>query len=182
MIHDDGEPALIGMGSNVGDRWGHLTRALAELGEIEGIRVDSVSRIHETDPWGGPPGQGRFFNAACVITTRGWEPGALLDRLLVIERRAGRVRGAKNGPRTLDLDLLLMGNRRLATEALTLPHPGLPHRSFVLAPAVEVAAHWRHPVLNRTLEELWEAGPREGLVRIREDLDLIHDVRRSTHV
>ncbi len=182
MIHDDGEPALIGMGSNVGDRWGHLTRALGELAETPGVRVKAVSRIHETDPWGGPPGQERFFNAACVVAVRDWEPVDLLERLLVIERKAGRVRGAKNGPRTLDLDLLLMGSRLLATRALTLPHPGLPHRSFVLAPAVEVAADWRHPVLDRTLEELWEAGPREGLVRIREDLDLFHDVRRSTHV
>lgn len=127
----------IALGSNLGDRGAHIGGALRELGATPGIRVLNCSSVYETDPVGGPPGQGRFLNAVAELATT-LAPEALLDRLQEIERGHGRERSVRNAPRTLDLDLLLYGDVRCSDARLTLPHPRMWEREFVLAPLAEL--------------------------------------------
>src|ERR1700674_4283047 len=111
-MHAEGLPmsitAYIALGSNLGDREANLRQALALLAGHDGIEVARVSSFHETDPVGGPPGQGRYLNAAAELATTLTAP-ELLGALLEVETKLGRVRQEKDGPRTLDLDLLLFG-------------------------------------------------------------------------
>lgn len=132
------ETALVALGSNLGDRRWMIAHALAELDRVPGVAVMGVSRLHETAPIGGPPGQGAFLNAVARIETS-LEPVALHERLGEIERAAGRVRLVRWGERTLDLDLILFGTRTIDTPGLTVPHPRFAVRRFVLEPLVEVA-------------------------------------------
>lgn len=130
--------AFVALGSNLGERSVHLERALRELDRPPDVRVVRCSSFHETEPVGGPAGQGPYLNAVVELATA-LEPRALLHRLLEIELRAGRVRRERNGPRTLDLDLLIFGDQRIDTPELCVPHPRLEERSFVLAPLAEFA-------------------------------------------
>ena len=109
-------------------------RALARL---PGTRLVARSRWHETEPVGGPPGQGPYLNGVVLLDTE-LEPRALLAELQQLEQRAGRVRTEKDGPRSLDLDLLLFGERQIDSPELRVPHPRLEERRFVLAPLSEV--------------------------------------------
>ncbi|MEW6199362.1 MAG: 2-amino-4-hydroxy-6-hydroxymethyldihydropteridine diphosphokinase [Planctomycetota bacterium] len=134
---------FIGLGSNLGDRSRHIRDALRELAEAGDIRVVACSRLHETEPVGGPPGQPRFLNAVAELATE-LEPRALLLRLLAIEARHGRRRGVPNGPRTLDLDLLIHRAAVVDEPDLVVPHPRLCEREFVLRPLAEICtpARW----------------------------------------
>ena len=144
--------AALGLGSNLGDRRQHLDRAL--LGLKERVFVREVSTYHETEPVGGP-GQGRYLNAAVVVETA-MEPRELLELAHDLERAAGRTREVRWGPRTLDVDILLCDERVLEEADLTIPHPRLAERRFVLAPLAEVAPCWRVPGAGRTVKELHE--------------------------
>ncbi len=130
--------AYIGLGSNLGEREGLLRRALEQLDATPGIRLLATSRFRETDPVGFTE-QPQFLNAAARVETT-LSPRELLDMLLGIETALGRTRdGPRFGPRTLDLDLLLYGDEQLAEPGLTIPHPRLAERAFVLEPLVELA-------------------------------------------
>lgn len=144
--------AYIGLGSNLGDRAGHLRRALEKLAATDRIEVRAVSPVIETEPQ-GPPGQGRYLNAAACLTTT-LAPRALLEVLLAIEHAHGRRREGelRLGPRTLDLDLLLYGDRIIDEPGLTVPHPRLHERLFVLDPLAAIAPQTRHPGLGETIE------------------------------
>ena len=142
---------LVGLGSNLGDRVGNLLDALADLRSH--VSVLRVSSLHETTPVGGPPGQANFFNAAAVIATAK-SPREVLDILRKIETRMGRTREQSCAPRTIDLDLLLYDQQVIDTPDLLVPHPRMHQRRFVLAPAVEVAADFGHPIEQATLGEL----------------------------
>lgn len=146
--------AYVSLGSNLGDREAHLRHAARALAETPGVRVVAGSRIYETDPVGPGP-QGPYLNAALELdTTLG--PRALLDRLLAIEAERGRVRGARNAARTLDLDLLLLGDAEVRAPGLALPHPGLADRPFVLEPLADLAPERVVPGTGRTVGALAE--------------------------
>ncbi len=165
MASAGGVEAYVALGTNLGDRGVHLERALAALRATTGLEVLRVSSVYETEPVGPPP-QGRYLNAVVKLRAR-LAPRALLARLLAIELAAGRVRGPdRNAARTLDLDLLLYGERRIASPKLTVPHPRLHERAFVLEPLCEIAGSLVHPVLGKSIEDL--------AVRVRDP----HAVRR----
>jgi 2-amino-4-hydroxy-6-hydroxymethyldihydropteridine diphosphokinase len=130
--------AFVGLGSNLGDQQGLIAAAVELLGSEEGIEVVAVSTLRETDPVGYED-QPRFLNGVAELDTE-LTPRELLGRLLEIERRLGRVRGQgpRFGPRTIDLDLLLVGGVILDEPGLTLPHPRLQERRFVLEPLAEL--------------------------------------------
>ena len=142
--------AVIGLGSNLGDRKDHLRAALAALSEIGEVR--RVSSLYETEPVGFA-GQGSFLNAVTCVDT-GLGAHAILLRLLEVEARYGRVRRERFGPRTLDLDLLFYGQEIVDEPGLHVPHPRLHERRFVLEPLCEIAPSLWHPVLKRTVRQL----------------------------
>ncbi|HEX9814398.1 MAG TPA: 2-amino-4-hydroxy-6-hydroxymethyldihydropteridine diphosphokinase [Myxococcota bacterium] len=147
------EQVFVAMGSNLGDRDAHLAAGLARLRATKGIEVVAVSPLYETEPVGPAP-QGLYLNGAIQLATT-LHPKALLDRLLEIEIAEGRNRGVdRNAPRTLDLDLLLYGGRKLAGPDLEIPHPRLAERPFVLEPLCDLAAEFVHPVLGETIAVL----------------------------
>jgi 2-amino-4-hydroxy-6-hydroxymethyldihydropteridine diphosphokinase len=131
--------AYVALGSNLGDREGTLRAAVRALGEEPGIEVTAVSTLRETEPV-GPVEQPRFLNGAVALETD-IPARELLERLLEVERRFGRVREGvpSQGPRTLDLDLLLYGDEQIDEPGLRVPHPRLHERRFALEPLAELA-------------------------------------------
>jgi 2-amino-4-hydroxy-6-hydroxymethyldihydropteridine diphosphokinase len=144
---------IVALGSNINGPWGSpretLFRAVRAL-EARGVAVLAMSSLIKTAPM-GPADQPDFINAVCVVRT-GKSPDALLRTLHDIEKRAGRVRRQKWGPRTLDLDLVSYNQVRWRSRRglPTLPHPGISSRQFVLAPLLEIAPRWRHPATGQT--------------------------------
>jgi 2-amino-4-hydroxy-6-hydroxymethyldihydropteridine diphosphokinase len=151
---------LVGLGSNLPGVWGSPRETvLRAFDALHGgpVKVVKVSSLLITSPM-GPQNQPDYVNAVAVLETH-LPPEALLRRLHMIERQAGRSRRLRWGPRTLDLDLLayhqlVRVRKGLAIKPLALPHPGLHERSFVLQPLQEIAPKWRHPVLRMTVQEM----------------------------
>lgn len=154
--------AYVALGSNLGDRAANLRRALAALRASTGIGQVEPSPVYETEPVGPP--QGRYLNAVARVTTT-LSARALLTRLLAIEQSAGRERGPeRNAPRTLDLDLLLFGDRVIDEPGLRVPHPRLSERAFVLVPLADLAPELVHPERAETVARLLaRVADREGV-------------------
>lgn len=129
--------AYIAFGSNLGDREKNIRGAYEALSLVPGVRCEALSDLYETEPWGVTE-QPMFLNACARVSTDR-PPEMLLGSLLGIEAAFGRVRGVKNGPRILDLDLLLYEGETRDTPALTLPHPRMLERAFVLEPLLDVS-------------------------------------------
>ncbi len=144
--------SYIALGSNLGDRENHLRSAIAALRQFG--RIEAVSSFYETDPV-GDISQSNFLNAVVALTTA-LHPEELLKALLRIEQQQGRDRNTSppKGPRTLDMDLLSYGDEMIKTTTLTLPHPELTQRLFVLVPLAEIAPHWTHPGSGKTAAQL----------------------------
>jgi 2-amino-4-hydroxy-6-hydroxymethyldihydropteridine diphosphokinase len=151
----------LSLGSNVGDRSQNLETAIAALGALE--TVVARSAFYETEPIEFTA-QPWFLNCALVLETTKM-PRQLLKALLDLERKMGRQRTLQKGPRTIDIDILLFGNSIVKAEGLTIPHPALHQRRFVLEPLAEIAPGVLHPVLKKTVEELRDALPPGQVVR-----------------
>ncbi|MCW5965646.1 MAG: 2-amino-4-hydroxy-6-hydroxymethyldihydropteridine diphosphokinase [Bryobacterales bacterium] len=157
------EPVCVGLGSNLGDKQQNLAEALRQIGDF--ATVTAVSSLYRTEPVGFLE-QDWFLNAAAVLRTS-LEPAACLGALLAVELRMGRVRGARNGPRLIDLDLLLWGDRTLEMPGLQVPHPRLADRHFALLPLAEIAGACIHPQRQLTVLALAEAlGVADGVERL----------------
>ena len=144
--------ALVALGANLGDAEGNIHAALQLLASTPGIWILKTSSLIKTEPVGGPVGQPCYFNGAVLIETT-VDPYGLLDELHQIENKLGRVRNVVWGPRTVDLDLIIYGDVQTFTEELTLPHPRLYWRRFVLDPACEIAPELTVPTTGLSLEE-----------------------------
>lgn len=156
-------PAWIGLGANLGEAEATLRSAVAALRALPG-RLAGLSSLYRSAPL-GPAGQADYLNAVARLDTP-LAPHALLAALQAIENANGRVRGVRWGPRTLDLDLLLYGNDRIATADLTVPHPELVHRNFVVIPLLELEAKACLPD-GRRLADLPCAHDTAGLAVLR---------------
>lgn len=147
--------AFVAMGSNLGDSRAEMRRARTWLGTV--CRRLRSSSLYRTAPVGGPPGQDAYLNAVALLEGPAWGPRQLLQELLAYEVQRGRDRGpsaTRWGPRVIDLDLLAYDEVVVDDPLLSLPHPRLHQREFVLVPLGEVAPDWRHPDSSKTPAEL----------------------------
>ncbi len=144
----------IGFGSNIGDRLAHIQNAIHALAETEGITLQKISSIYQTDPVGYET-QARFLNGVAAIQTA-LPPLSLLRTLKDIEASVGRKHRTRWGPREIDLDILIYGDLCLHTEKLVIPHSEMHRRRFVLVPLAEIAPNVVHPVFQETVQTLLE--------------------------
>jgi 2-amino-4-hydroxy-6-hydroxymethyldihydropteridine diphosphokinase len=143
--------AYLLIGGNLGDRAAYLEQAVKEIEALCGS-ITRISSIYETAAWGNTK-QPAFYNQAIQLTTP-LPPETLLEQLLAIEIEMGRVRTQKYGPRTIDLDILMIDDNVIDTLALTIPHPELHNRRFALLPLAEIAPSLFHPILDKSVSEL----------------------------
>lgn len=143
--------AYLLIGGNLGDRAAYLQEAIKRIEALCGS-ITTSSSIYETAAWGNT-NQPAFYNQALKLVTP-LSPEALLEQLLAIELEMGRVRSQKYGPRTIDLDILMIDDKVLDTPNLTIPHPQLHNRRFALLPIVQIAPSLHHPVLDKTVSQL----------------------------
>jgi 2-amino-4-hydroxy-6-hydroxymethyldihydropteridine diphosphokinase len=155
----------LGLGSNLGDRQVNLKKAVKILGER--LYIEQVSSVYETEPLGYVE-QPRFLNAVCLAQTE-LGPLQLLSLVKGIEASLGRVPGFPNAPRPIDVDIILYGDLVIQTPELTIPHPRLEERAFVIIPLLEVAPDLRHPVSDEHIGDLAASvGGKEGVRKIGE--------------
>ena len=158
---------FVGLGTNLGDRPANLRAAGRALTESPDFASLCWSPVYETRPAGGPPGQENYFNAVVRVAASGG-PQRTLGILMETERRLGRSQNRRWGPRVIDLDLLLYGRVVLDEPELTLPHPRMHLRRFVLVPLLDLAPEARHPVQGRSVREM--------LARLGDDRTVIRRV------
>lgn len=151
---DRGSTVYVALGTNIGDRGAHLQRARAEIEAV--AQVEAASAVYETDPVGFAD-QPRFWNMVLRARTK-LPPAALLAQLLAIEERMGRQRDFRNAPRIIDLDILLYDDVVLDVAGLTIPHPRMTERAFVLKPLLELAPELTHPITGERFADILQRG------------------------
>jgi 2-amino-4-hydroxy-6-hydroxymethyldihydropteridine diphosphokinase len=154
----------LGLGSNLGEREKMLAEAVRALDSPQ-LRILRLSPVYETEPV-GPAGQSWFLNQVAEAETD-FFPLQLLHRTSKVEAQLKRRRLAPNGPRTIDIDIVLYGHAVVRTARLEIPHPRMHERRFVLAPLADLAPGLRHPVLRQTVRQLLEAAPPQTVRRIK---------------
>lgn len=152
-------PVYLSLGSNVGDRLSYITQALSKLAKA-GV-VAEISSVYETPPW-GKEDQRAFLNA-CVELRTNLSTDNLLTKLKQIESDLGRQERERWGPREIDIDILFYGDEQINEQRLTIPHPLLHERAFVLVPLTEIAADFIHPVMNKTVKDLLASVDAKGI-------------------
>jgi len=169
----------LSLGSNVGDREEYIEQAVTLLKETPGIKVVRRSSNFETQPE-GKKNQPLFINCAVEITTN-LSPQSLLDLMQGFEDTLGRDRSLEWGPRTIDIDILLYGNELISEDKLSIPHPLMHERIFVLEPLQEIAPNVIHPILERTIKELYHDKKAETVStdKYEEDLPGFREVKRG---
>lgn len=162
------ETIFIGLGSNLDQPAQNVRTAFAALSDIDGISSPQLSPLYQTPPY-GVLNQPEFINAVAKFQTT-LAPHIILNFLLSIEEKMGRVRKEKWGPRLIDLDLLFYGDQVLEEDGLKIPHPGIPERDFVLVPLMDIAPEWQHPTLNKNIRALLTAlGDTSSVVQIKSN-------------
>jgi len=162
--------AVIAIGSNLGDRHGRLQGGVSALEDTPEVTVVAISSVYETEPVGGPQHSSKFLNAVILIDTT-LTVHTLLDRALAIEDAFGRERSEPDAPRTLDVDVIVVGDRVANDELLTLPHPHAHERGFVLVPWLEIDPEGEIPGKG-FVADLIGGVDTSGVIK-REDLEII---------
>ena len=163
MPEFSGNTVAIALGSNMGNRLAHLQQAINAI-KLCGFQITALSSVWETAPWGDTD-QPRFLNM-CLTADTEMSGADALDGVKKIEKDLGRTVSRHWGPREIDIDIIIFGEEIIRTEKLTVPHPMMQDRAFVLCPLAEIAPDMKHPVLNKSVKELFEALPPENMVRI----------------
>ncbi|MFA4967596.1 MAG: 2-amino-4-hydroxy-6-hydroxymethyldihydropteridine diphosphokinase [Candidatus Margulisiibacteriota bacterium] len=174
-----GEPQIVylGLGSNVGDREEYIEQAVFLLTKVKGIDIMKRSTNHENEAEGGgdqPP----FINAVLQIRTT-LSPYELLDKIHEIETALGREREVEWGPRTIDMDILMFGDLIMSDDKLQIPHPLMHERLFVLLPLKEIAPRAIHPMLEKTIEDMYDEKKAEGGDKYDDELPGFKDIKRG---
>lgn len=153
----------LALGSNMGDRLAHLTKALQALVGV--VIIEEVSSVYETEPVGYLE-QAKFFNIVCRGRTQ-LSPQELLALAKATEKQIGRVPTFRNGPRVIDIDILLYGTLHIEEEQLVIPHPRMTERAFVMVPLVEIAPHIIHPLIGQSMQELLQPITTTSVIKVR---------------
>lgn len=143
---------FLGLGSNVGDRYKFITRAIEEIVKIQGVNLIGKSSVYETEPWGNKE-QNRFLNSVVEVDAN-LEPLKLFRELKRVEKKLGRVKNIKWAEREIDIDILFYDDDIILNDTLEIPHHEIENRRFVLVPLEEIASNLIHPVFNKTISEL----------------------------
>ncbi len=163
------EVAFLGLGGNMSDRIYYLNRAVRFLDADPEVEIDDISSVYQTEPVG--PSEDPFYNVAVRVLTR-LSPLRLLRACQQVEDRLGRVRTVRWGPRTIDVDVLLYGDRVITTSTLTVPHPELTGRAFAMVPLLEVATGWQLPDGRSLASVIADLAPIEGVQAIGRQVSL----------
>ncbi|KAF0133604.1 MAG: 2-amino-4-hydroxy-6-hydroxymethyldihydropteridine pyrophosphokinase [Candidatus Saganbacteria bacterium] len=167
----------LGLGSNVGDREEYIEQAVFLLGKIKEIEVIKRSSNQESEAE-GVKDQPSFINAALQIKTE-LSPHKLLEEIHTIESALGREREIEWGPRTIDIDILLYGNKVISEDDIQIPHPSMHERLFVLKPLKEIAPNLMHPVLEKNIEDLYEERKNEAVEKYDDELPGFKEIKRG---